>query len=164
MKIPMTCKCGCRFNAIFDDTATGVGVVRCPKCQNAIRVELPKHESADNDSRTIMPDAQSIDAPGLLLVNGREYNLEIGDNIVGRKAHTSSATIQLDVNDPYMSRQHVLIRVLRQADGSLRTFISNAKAMNGTMIDGVPINDKDMIVLQAGAKIKMGDTIVVFKQ
>ena len=161
MKIPVTCKCGSHFNAVFDDTATGMGIVRCPKCKTAIQVALPMQDN--NDDQTILPSSNDVEAPGTLHANGREYQLEIGDNIVGRRSTTSSATIQLDVNAPYMSRQPIWLRILRQPDGSLRTFISNAKAMNGTTIDGMPLLSGDMIVLKSGSKIKMGNTMVVFE-
>lgn len=99
-----------------------------------------------------------------LKVNGRTYQLSIGTNIVGRKAPTSRATLQIATPDRYMSRQHSRIVVSKLPNGKLKAVISNEHNKNITNIDGQDLQQGDAIVLTDGDSIIMGETTVTYKE
>ena len=100
-----------------------------------------------------------------LLVEGREYTLALGNNIVGRWSPTSSADIQLLVHDDSLSRQHVMVNVYRLPDGNVRVTVKNLKNKNETLVNGKPLGD-DNLVVRNGDKITMTGTMasVVIKE
>lgn len=97
-----------------------------------------------------------------LKVDGKTYPLSLGNNIVGRKASTSQATLQIETSDRYMSRQHAKIVVTRMPDGKLKAVISNDHNKNITTIDGQDLLQGDAIVLTDGDRIVMGKTTVTY--
>lgn len=100
----------------------------------------------------------------VLKVGSETYPLSIGVNIVGRKATTSQASVQIETSDRYMSRQHAKIVVTRMPDGKLRTVISNDHNKNISTIDGQDLLQGDAIVLSDGDRIVMGETTVIYKE
>ena len=98
-----------------------------------------------------------------LLYNFREMELSVGRNIVGRKATTSQATIQIPTDDHYMSRQHCCIDITAFNDGTKKAVLRNFQNKNVTFINGQPLESDDIIRLFDGDTIKMGDTILTFK-
>ena len=99
-----------------------------------------------------------------LFLNGRRYPLSAGRNVVGRKASSSDAQVQIETSDLYMSRRHICIEVIRLADGSSKVLVSNDKNKNSTYVNGSLLNVGDRVVLTNGTQIKMGDTIVTYKE
>ena len=55
---------------------------------------------------------------------GRTYKLHLGINTIGRRASTSSATVQIDTADRTMSRSHAVIEV-RNAGGQMVHILKN---------------------------------------
>ena len=102
-------------------------------------------------------------ATAKLLFHGVGYELEEGQNIIGRKGTTSKATIQIDTDDRYMSRQHCSITVKTLPDGTKKVVLSNYQNKNLTSIDGQEIENGDEIRLSNGNQITMGHTTVTFK-
>ena len=62
--------------------------------------------SSSQSDDTILADKKEEVNPGYLLYGGQKYPLGIGSNVIGRKATTSQATVQIATDDRYMSRQH----------------------------------------------------------
>lgn len=98
-----------------------------------------------------------------LMFCGVSYLLEEGQNIVGRKASTSKATIQIETSDLYMSRQHCSITVTTLPDGTKKVVLSDYQNKNQTSVDGQKIETGDAIRLSDGNTITMGKTTVTFK-
>ena len=98
-----------------------------------------------------------------LSFGGKDYPLQEGQNIVGRKGNTSKATVQIETADRYMIRQHCSITVTTLPDGTKKTVLSNYQNKNLTTIDGQPIETGDSIRLTDGNSITMGHTTVTFK-
>lgn len=96
--------------------------------------------------------------------NGQQYKLVMGINIVGRKASTSNATVQIDTNDRYMSRMHARIQVSLLPTGQIRATITNERNMNTTLLNGQPLSDNDVMILTKGSRIQMGDTTVIYTE
>lgn len=98
-----------------------------------------------------------------LVYDGKDYTLKDGENIVGRSATKTEATIQIATDDAYMSRMHVRIEVRKFPDGGQKVVLSNYKNRNQTCINSHPIETGDEIRLVDGDQIKMGKTIITFK-
>lgn len=98
-----------------------------------------------------------------LLYGGESYELEEGQNIVGRHGQTSKATVQINTADRYMSRQHCSIIVKTLPDGTKKAVLSNYQNKNLTTVDGQEIETGDEIRLSDGNNITMGHTTITFK-
>ena len=83
---------------------------------------------------------RTSNAVARLTVNGRQYTLRSGRNIIGRQGDTSEATVQIATNDMYMSRQHCVITVTQHGDGRVRAKISNYQNKNKTMINDTSVS------------------------
>ena len=110
------------------------------------------------DATRVKPKLQ----PGRLFCNGREYPLQMGRNIVGRRNHTRPTTLMLDVNDTYMSREHILINV-EQVGDKLRATVTNYQNTTDTQAAGLPLAKGEMVVLNNGMTITMGETTVTYR-
>jgi pSer/pThr/pTyr-binding forkhead associated (FHA) protein len=106
---------------------------------------------------------QKATATAMLTFEGKDYPLEEGQYIVGRKGTTSKATVQIATEDRYMSRQHCSITVTTLPDGTKKAVLSNYKNKNLTTVDGQEIETGDEIRLTNGDRITMGHTTVTFK-
>ena len=157
----------------------------CPQCKTPLQVKFaPQQEpieaqtfyapkaSADsgatqlagiNGATQLVSPTPKNSQEAQLVFDGINYNLEEGQNIVGRKGMTSKATIQIATQDRYMSRQHCAIRVTTLPDGTKKAVLSNYQNKNLTMIDGQEIETGDEIRLTDGNQIKMGQTTMIFK-
>ena len=82
---------------------------------------------------------------------------------MGRKGNTSKATVQIETEDRYMSRQHCSIVVTTLPDGTKKAVLSNYQNKNSTIIDGQEIETGEAIRLVNGNRIIMGHTTIVFK-
>ena len=108
--------------------------------------------------------SQKIVRQASLVCDGITYDLELGDNTIGRKAQTSKASLQIDTTDRYMSRQHARISVRRLPDGGLKSVLRNDQNKNDTLIDGQAIENGDEIRLTNGTRITMGHTTLTYKE
>lgn len=95
---------------------------------------------------------------GHLVLAGKSYPLSIGDNILGRTGSTSQATIKLETDDLYMSRQHCIITVNRRPDGKIDTTLRNYQNKNRTAVDGKVVDEDVTVHLFGECDITMGHT------
>ena len=165
-----------------------IKVIKCPICKQELEVTFePKAEPMEahtyyavpkpviNDGSTLLTAgmagatqlASSIPSKNnetaKLVFGGKEYELTEGDNIIGRKANSSTATIQIETADRYMSRQHCKITVKSSPDGTKKVILSNYQNKNSTMVDGREIATGDEIRLTDSNSITMGHTTLTFK-
>lgn len=142
----------------------------CPKCGKRIVVPFYRLKAEDGETQLDgTPGAQSTQLGNAnmqqschLICNGVEYALPIGRNIVGRKASSSGADIQIETDDKYMSREHMVINVRRLPDGGIKVDVSNHKNKNSTRVNDLLLQSGDAIVLHDGDTIQMGSTIMAF--
>ena len=142
----------------------------CPKCGK--RIVVPFYRLKVEDGETQLdgnPVAQSTQLGDAnlqqschLICNGVEYPLPIGRNVVGRKASSSSADIQIETLDKFMSREHMIINVRRLPDGGIKVDVSNHKNKNSTRINDLLLQSGDAIVLHDGDKLQAGSTVMTF--
>lgn len=109
----------------------------------AVQTSSPVQSGGDSD-RTIMDTPAS---GGVVVVRsgpdaGRTFNLEDGDNLVGRDRDAS-----VGLGDPSVSRRHAIIR--SQAGGYI---VYDLASKTGTYVDGAKLS---------GARLKPGDRIAV---
>lgn len=101
---------------------------------------------------------------GTLVDNlGRTYKLCLGINTIGRKASTSSATVQIVTTDRTMSRSHAVIEV-RNAGGLIVHILKNGANKNPSYHKGSFVGPSDQMILNNGDKVKFGSTELTFKK
>lgn len=152
--------------------------ITCPKCKTILQVKFPpqqepliartyyappKKSILDNGSTQLTLNSSKSGMNAKLIFGKDCYPLEDGQNIVGRKGKTSVATVQIDTDDRYMSRQHCSITVNVLPDGTRKVVLSNFQNKNLTSVNGQDIETGDTIRLADGNSITMGYTTVTFK-
>jgi len=176
----ITCpKCGVRLNVVNSQNEA-IKRVDCPACHYGFMVQFRKPQ-VDNDAVTQLPGAAAastasnetvyggvragkVNYHGALYLNGTRYPLKVGRNVVGRKAATSDADVQLATSDMYISRSHFLVNVIAMADGSVIATIQNYKNKNATLVNQQPLNTGDVVNLVDGIHIKVGDTTLIYRE
>ena len=151
--------------------------IACPSCKAVLQVKFPAQQepltantyyappqksAADNGATQLVSPTHKTNQAYLQYAD-HTYPLAEGQNIIGRKGSTSKATVQIDTDDRYMSRQHVSITVTTLPDGNVKAVLSNYQNKNLTIIDGQEIETGDAIRLADGNRIKMGHTTVTIK-
>lgn len=149
------------------------GSVKCTQCGHKFTVTFPPTWSGPQqppqtpfagDDKTILPQGGKMEEPGFIMFNGQPFQLEIGQNIIGRAAMGSPANVQIPTPDIYCSRQQAVINLVRMRDNTLCAYIKNFKNKNTTLVNGVVLQEGDEIALRDGDWIRMGDTNVQFQK
>ena len=153
-------------------------VIRCPNCSHQLRVvfQQSRQDEAEtvyggqpgqtsradshDEGRTVLASPTTM-KNGKLYYGNQYYTLRMGSNVIGRKADTSHADVQIDTADKYMSRHHSLIKMTRVADGRLKALISNYQN-KVTYVNGMQLLDNDEVGLLHGTQIRMGKTIIKY--
>lgn len=159
---------------VKNSQSESVKQIVCPNCKSQLKVSFSEScndgatqyfggSSAEDTMYFGGGDKQSA-SECWLVCNDTKYGLKTGDNIVGRQASTSQATIQIACGDRYMSRQHIRITVTRVSLTQYRAVLSNYHNKNATCVDGQPVADGDLILLNDGDKIKIGNTTITYCQ
>ena len=96
--------------------------------------------------------------------DGKSYDLDEGQNLVGRFSKTLNNDIGVDSDDIYFGRQHFVIDVIMQADSDEFDYIlSDYNSKNGTsVIFGVNKLKKELNET-ARIYLKNGDVIIAGK-
>lgn len=153
--------------------------VTCPVCKytglfTTFRLQAPAQQPVDhtqyhayNAGGQDSPNEARNDQPGQLRVvpTGQTFKLRLGRNVVGRKAATSNADIQLPTGDSKrMSREHIVIDVKKVPQKGLVPYISLYKEkVNATGVNGEELLYGDTIVLKDGDVIELPDLKVKFE-
>lgn len=145
-------------------------VVECPKCHfkaNASVYQSGAHargaQGADEmPTQLVMPPKSAADLGQFRVVGTSEIQwFKEGSNVIGRRASTSTADIKIS-NDPYMSRQHVLIDVIKTDNGYEHRLIEiNSK--NIVKLNGREIQRGDILKLKFGDTLTLGKTDIVLE-
>ena len=137
-----------------------IKVVKCPYCGIGLRVKFKDFNvpPIDNEPGTMLGGINKNKATKAVLVcNGKEYPLRLGNNVVGRKASTSVADVQIDTKDLYMSRNNSILKVVKAGE-TLRVGITNSENKNPTKVGSVILNDGDEFDLSDGTILTLGNT------
>jgi len=170
--------CSASLNVKFDKKEDMI--IECPVCKKKMKMHFSSTDNAapsNPDSHRDKPvdetqygDRTAFNSLGgtsgsscSLVLEGREYPLHEGENIIGRDASSSSADVRLSTGDNYMSRMHAVISVSNSPSGALRASLRNFKNKNATYFNGTQLQDDEEVFLRNGDTIKMGKTTVRYK-
>ena len=147
--------------------------VMCPVCKKVskytsfIQVSEQNNNKEDETETDLGRKSEETQVAriGILIQTGmgRKYELKPGRNTIGRKASTSSATVQIETEDRYMSRDHAEIVVKQNKYGEYMHCFRNSKNKNDTFVNGQRVENGDELVLYGGEIIKMANTVVRFE-
>lgn len=142
-------------------------LIKCPRCGKQLRVRFQKTDdvmdastclgNGTDGARTQLAHSDMSAAKAFIVYDGKEYELGMGLNIVGRKAASSTADVQIDTDDRYISRHNAIIRVKR-VGGQLLVTITNHKNQNPIQVGTVILQEGDEVMLHDGDEITMGVT------
>lgn len=147
--------------------------VTCPVCKRVSPFANFKRYTAPQEENTCYPTSSSngIGATNNnigVLVNkstGIRYDLKLGENVIGRRAAVSNATIGIDVESgKKISREHLIISVSNVAGRGLVYKASLYKErVNTTSINDVPLKYGDCVLLKHGDVINFPELDIVFE-
>ena len=161
--------------------------ITCPNCKAMIEVTNPKgldyrEITCPNpackatlhvkfyEGETILAENKDLkESLGIIVYNGQKMPLREGKNSIGRKDSRNTADIGVETTDKSMSRLHCQIEVIRLKSGKVKPVISDLREQDKmekmpTMVNDLPLKASDRIVLDDGDKIKLGETVVRFRQ
>ena len=88
--------------------------------------------------------------------------LKMGTNVIGRIAQSGKADIQI-TQDPYMSRRHLQIDVVKTAHG-IEHHLVEINSKNIIVLNGKPIQRNDILMLNFGDKLTLGKTDIYLEE
>lgn len=145
-------------------------MIKCPFCQQVIVFNVPKnagqtHVSPPKEEKTIVENVSTGKKNGCFaklieVATAKEYRLQIGENIIGRKAD-----IAIDNGDKYISRKHCVVMVVEKTNGIEVILTDNGSisetgepSTNGTFHKQKRLTKHDKVYLDNNDKIKIGHT------
>ncbi|MBD5270470.1 MAG: FHA domain-containing protein [Bacteroides sp.] len=145
-------------------------VIECPKCHFKANASVYQSGSQargvqgfdDMPTQLVMPPATGKDIGQIRVKSTNEIQfLKPGRNIIGRRAQTGTADIKIST-DMYMSRQHVLIDVVKKGTGYEHHLVEiNSK--NIVKLNGSPIHRGDILILNFGDTMTLGTTDIILE-
>lgn len=150
--------------------------IKCPHCATPFTIRFRKRPikmddkpapaqpepktkptMAEDKTETRFDTLPSSGKP-VLICNGEKFPLKEGRNTVGRKSPTSNATLQLPIQDQYMSRVNAIIEVNRIFQDRSYVTISSCNEHNLASVNGHDVQIGDRMVLQPSYVIRLGHT------
>lgn len=94
----------------------------------------------------------------------RVYQLRLGRNLLGRSSSRGCADIRLPSPTRRMSREHLVIEVVRdEAKGIIHLASLAKERVNPTFINNVRLKFGDIVILQPGYTIHLPDCDLLFR-
>ena len=158
-----------RCGAMMEVTNPNLQSVRDVNCPNP-NCKVLLHVNFDDGETVLAEKKERKDVPGQLVYNNHSpLYLKEGKNTVGRADSKHTADLGLEVNDQAMSRLHCLIEVHKLSTGMYKAVISDLRDETKinkmcTEINGEPLMKEDKMVLDDGDSIKMGNTVIRYRQ
>jgi hypothetical protein len=145
---------------VSDDPAWAVPKVRY--------VTLPLYfdDTGETEIAETSSDKKKI---GKLVCGGKDYELKLGMNTIGRESPKSTATLQISTVDRTVSRVHAEIEVVRLENERIKVILRDIRSKE--KIDAKPMFIEDQLIfpedrvhLENGDTFKIGDTLVKYLQ
>lgn len=139
-------------------------MLTCPICKRRDKVSLFMEEmNKPEEDSTEVCFSETNDSIGVLRVGNSTYPLTEGANFIGRKSLSSTADIQLIVDDLYMSRMHICISVTKKPEGYQHK-IENLTTRNTVIVNGKEMKAGEVFILKYGETIRLGHTDIKFER
>ncbi|KXH82975.1 hypothetical protein AU378_11095 [Chryseobacterium kwangjuense] len=163
--------------------------VKCPSCNEFFKpFELLTDEQKKEIEERANQPKENTDSPkneikferkpvGWLVVHDEKthsqtYDLYEGLQVVGKKSQTLQCDIMIEIEDPYLSRNHFTIEA-RKSGNRVHYLLKDKQSANGTFVETKVMNgftkqlrrlrDGEEIYIEDGAIIQAGDTKIIFK-
>lgn len=145
---------------------------RCSKCKELFPISegLKSAASEDTDTNLVSVWHEATQTLGILETydedgSKHQYPLKVGKNLIGRTTLSDiTAEIQIEDSTKTLSRQHLIIDVLKY-EGYYEHRLSLADgAKNKTYLGGNLLEKEDIIVLNFGDKIICGKCEISFRE
>lgn len=145
-------KCGQSIRVNIPDNAVGTASVNCPnpQCGALLKFKLSPNPAAD----VAMPS---------LYVDGKEFPLKLGRNVVGRHPQSDCTNIVITPSDAYMSRQHASI-VVKKEGNEMKCILETLKTINPLLLNGKRVEEGVALALKLGDVMTMGHTKVLLQK
>lgn len=147
-------------------------IVDCPICHFKAKANvymsgaMGQGGQGSSDDATQLPGAmmqQKNDMGQIHVVStGQHCPLKMGTNVIGRLAESGKADIQI-THDPYMSRRHLQIDVLKTPYG-IEHHLVEINSKNIIVLNGKPIQRGDILKLNFGDKLTLGKTDIYLEE
>ena len=157
--------------------------VKCPSCKQFFKpFEILTEEQKQQIEREANrkkeePEIEEKKAVGWLVVHDEKthaqtFDLFDGVQVIGKKSAAKPCDIMIEIDDPYLSRNHFSINV--KTAGSRSTFLlKDNQSANGTFVETTLIGnfekqlrrlrEGEEVYIEDGAIIQAGDTKIIFK-
>lgn len=146
-------------------------IVECPICHFKAKANVYQGGAAakggqGSDDATQLPGnmiQQKFDIGQIrVATTNQRCPLKMGTNVIGRIAQSGKADIQI-TQDPYMSRRHLQIDVVKTAHG-IEHHLVEINSKNIIVLNGTPIQRNDILNLKFGDKLTLGKTDVYLEE
>ena len=102
-----------------------------------------------------------------VIQTGQICELRMGSQVLGRLATSGTADLQIGSDtykDMYMSRRHVQIDVVKNAQGGVEHHLVEIGSKNIIKLNGKDIQRGDELVLEFGDKLTLGETDIILEE
>ncbi|MBN1200181.1 MAG: FHA domain-containing protein [Bacteroidales bacterium] len=136
--------------------------ISCPFCHR--NYPIPKEFLLRILPATINHDIPVFLEPAALKISGNQpetkINLKEGIHIVGRKADSSQATLQICTDDKFMGRMHARIEVKKDAHERWNHYLKDLNSKNGTFHNDYRLQEGEITILMPGDTLRIGKTTI----
>lgn len=168
----------CLKHITFDETRYADGrtlVFECPDCHKQFGVRIGvakllntrKEEQRKGDAPT--PEEPEENDHGCVLVvenvfhYRQELPLQLGDNVIGRHVHGTSANLPIETVDPSVDTTHCIINVRIDRQGNHIYTLRDAPSNTGTFVGNTILRDNDRLRIEHGTIITIGATTLILR-
>lgn len=157
--------------SVKDSPDNVVKSVTCPICKKVSKFSefrtVNQRSEEDCTQYGFVTPKQENNTVGSIIspTDGHVHQLNIGRNVIGRKASNSSANIQIDTgSSKRMSREHIVVDVKDVPQKGMTHYVSLVKEkVNETYVAGQRLSYGDCIILKHGDKLELPDCTLVFE-
>lgn len=130
------------------DNAAPDLMLKCSGCSNVNMLKSYQAVTPSQEKKARLPRLVEV-------AGAKEYPLTAGKSLVGRRRDGSTADLQLETSNKYVSRNQFYIEVL-ELNGRYKTCISHYdQAPNGTKVGDDQLLKDDVMVLKDGDVINI---------
>lgn len=147
MRTIETCP-NCGLEVAFDEAMRHTTL--CPRCESPVASRAVNSSPSAHVSFVPVPGT----TPGATIIP-----LGRGVHTIGRKSAKSTASVQIDVHDLFMSKRHTQVNVTEQYGSPVRVEVRDAGSSNGTFVNERRLAPLEEVQLSAGDRLRMGNTV-----